>query len=368
MILYYTASGTLMKRVPERVYQGSNNANTIYFAAPFVNAQVYCKYTLPNGEVSTAYLMAGETSLAPINDGTNTLYMWSVDIPAAVTTYAGTVLVQFSVITATQKINTKAAMFTVEKGVAPNLPETPSADIYEKILAIVNDMNSSVEELKEKFGDYQPIITSEEPLLSDLVSDIGQAHKFVTQADIDAWNAILTTVAANYVPTSRTINGKALSSNIILNADDISDTDTTNKFVSASEKATWNGKQNALTFDSTPTAGSSNPVTSAGIKTAIDTAISSVYRFKGSVATYEDLPTIGLTVGDVYDVQSTGDNYAWTGTAWDKLAGFVDLSGYVPTNRTIAGIALSSDITAQALTDGLVYMNTTTDIDYVMGD
>ena len=30
------------------------------------------------------------------------------------------------------------------------------------------------------------------------------------------------------------------------------------------------GKQDKLTFDSTPTAGSSNPVTSEGIKTAID--------------------------------------------------------------------------------------------------
>lgn len=37
--------------------------------------------------------------------------------------------------------------------------------------------------------------------------------------------------------------------------------------------ALTNGKQDALTFDATPTAGSTNPVTSAGIKTAIDEAI-----------------------------------------------------------------------------------------------
>ena len=30
--------------------------------------------------------------------------------------------------------------------------------------------------------------------------------------------------------------------------------------------------------------------------------------------------------GDVYDVQSTGVNYAWTGTAWDALGQYVDVS------------------------------------------
>ena len=32
-----------------------------------------------------------------------------------------------------------------------------------------------------------------------------------------------------------------------MNADDISDSTTTNKFVTASDKTTWNNKQNALT-------------------------------------------------------------------------------------------------------------------------
>lgn len=40
--------------------------------------------------------------------------------------------------------------------------------------------------------------------------------------------------------------------------------------VTTGEKYTWNNKQNKLTFDTTPTAGSSNPVTSEGIKTAMD--------------------------------------------------------------------------------------------------
>ena len=83
------------------------------------------------------------------------------------------------------------------------------------------------------------------------------------------------------------------------------------------------GKQDTLTFDTTPTEGSTTPVTSGGVKTAIDNAISSVYRFKGSVATYADLPSTGLTVGDVYNVLDTDKNYAWTGTAWDDIGGYI---------------------------------------------
>lgn len=52
---------------------------------------------------------------------------------------------------------------------------------------------------------------------------------------------------------------------------------------------------------------------------ALKSDITGMYKFKGSVDTYEDLPSTGLTAGDVYDVQSDGTNYAWTETAWDAL-------------------------------------------------
>ena len=54
-----------------------------------------------------------------------------------------------------------------------------------------------------------------------------------------------------------------------LSSDLVDDTNKTNKFVTATEKTTWNNKQNALTFDTTPTSGSTNPVTSGGIYTYI---------------------------------------------------------------------------------------------------
>lgn len=61
--------------------------------------------------------------------------------------------------------------------------------------------------------------------------------------------------------------------------------------------------------------------------------ITNLYTYKGSKATYEDLPVVNST-GDVWNVEAAygnnpaGTNYAWTGTEWDALAGSVDLSGY----------------------------------------
>lgn len=64
-------------------------------------------------------------------------------------------------------------------------------------------------------------------------------------------------------------------------------------------------------------------------KTEVDAKVSSVYRFKGNVAKVADLPTEGNVVGDVYNVSSTGSNYAWDGTKWDKLSETLDLTPYL---------------------------------------
>jgi len=52
---------------------------------------------------------------------------------------------------------------------------------------------------------------------------------------------------------------------------------------------------------------------------ALKSDISSMYKYKGSVATVSVLPSSDNTTGDVYNVESTGMNYAWNGSAWDAL-------------------------------------------------
>ena len=45
--------------------------------------------------------------------------------------------------------------------------------------------------------------------------------------------------------------------------------------ITDAERTAWSAKQNALTFDTTPTEGSSNPVTSGGVKNALDSKANS---------------------------------------------------------------------------------------------
>lgn len=73
--------------------------------------------------------------------------------------------------------------------------------------------------------------------------------------------------------------------------------------------------------------------TATRIKSYVDSKVSAVYRYKGSVAAYDDLPT-GAEAGDVYNVEATGANFAWTGTEWDQLGGStVDLSAYLTSTQ-----------------------------------
>lgn len=84
--------------------------------------------------------------------------------------------------------------------------------------------------------------------------------------------------------------------------------------------------------------------------TAEQLGLTTVYRYKGSVATYADLPTTGQKVGDVWNVETAdpdhgikaGDNVAWDGAQWDALGGNHDLSGYAQLNLANTFTALNT--------------------------
>lgn len=84
--------------------------------------------------------------------------------------------------------------------------------------------------------------------------------------------------------------------------------------------------------------------------TAEQLGLTAVYQYKGSVATYADLPTTGQKVGDVWNVETAdpdhgikaGDNVAWDGAQWDILGGNHDLSGYAQLNLVNTFTALNA--------------------------
>ena len=52
---------------------------------------------------------------------------------------------------------------------------------------------------------------------------------------------------------------------------------------------------------------------------ALKSDLTTVYRYKGSVTNFASLPSEENETGDVWNVEATGMNYAWTGTEWDAL-------------------------------------------------
>lgn len=79
--------------------------------------------------------------------------------------------------------------------------------------------------------------------------------------------------------------------------------------------------------------------------------LSTVYHYKSSVNSYNDLPKSGMKVGDTYNIQTKddmhgirpGDNVSWNGTDWDNLSGIVDLSWLLPKS----GGVITGDLSVQ---------------------
>ena len=157
---------------------------------------------------------------------------------------------------------------------ASNAYQKPSTGIP------LNDLSQDVKDAIENAGT----LTEE----SDPIFTASPAHG-ITSTDITNWNGKYTksnsgipkTDLANDVQTSLGKADTALQS--------YTESDPTVpshvKAITTTDISNWNGKQNALTFDSTPTAGSNNPVTSAGIKAYVDNATPTI--------TMDDTPTSG---------------------------------------------------------------------------
>lgn len=79
------------------------------------------------------------------------------------------------------------------------------------------------------------------------------------------------------------------------------------------------------------------------IKAYVDSKLTAVYTYKGSVANEQALPSQDQTVGDVYNVEDTGKNVAWDGEQWDNLGATIDLSAYAKTESVNAQLATKAD-------------------------
>ena len=70
---------------------------------------------------------------------------------------------------------------------------------------------------------------------------------------------------------------------------------------------------------------------------AVEAKLTGVYHFKGSVDTFDSLPTDAAD-GDVYNVTDSGMNYGYIAASktWDALGSIIDLSGYAQKTDFVA--------------------------------
>lgn len=179
---------------------------------------------------------------------------------------------------------TLLALFQKEEGVViPSAAETPDfAYTLYALLTISNDgelevtIDASALVTQSTMESYVEEATAE---FSDHLTDTANPHQ-VTKTQVGLGN-VPNVATNNQTPTYTEASSPAnLTSGEKLSAafgkiaravrSLIAHLADTTAHITAAERTAWNGKQGALTFDNTPAAGSSNPVKSSGIKTALD--------------------------------------------------------------------------------------------------
>lgn len=68
-------------------------------------------------------------------------------------------------------------------------------------------------------------------------------------------------------------------------------------------------------------------------------------RYKGSVATVSALPASGNEIGDMRNVEETGNNYAWDGEKWEAMSGVLSLPIATTTTAGISKLGNGTVIT-----------------------
>ena len=158
MFFYFNASGVPLSMIHERVFQGSNRVNKVYFACPIFKGNIVnVAFTLPDGTSLPQQLMTlneNQELTGVYDENGKTFSIWEYEIPSIVTILPGTVTMQFFITSSQGELTATAGVqFNVEKGVPVVEPER--GDTYQEVLDFLADNNiknqviiDEVEELK----------------------------------------------------------------------------------------------------------------------------------------------------------------------------------------------------------------------------
>lgn len=170
MNFYVDSGGAILGVDPEKIYQGSANANTIRFVGAFAsNVKVTVAFKLPTGVWTTPQLMTASTQLAGVVTSNGVQFnVWEYSIPALVTETFGTVNMQFYVYGDAGSGNggliaTASSSFQVERGVPITLPDP--TDDYETLLT---QILSALSQIEGQIPGMEEDITGLQSKVSDL--------------------------------------------------------------------------------------------------------------------------------------------------------------------------------------------------------
>lgn len=265
-------------------------------------------------------------------------------------------------------------------------PPTPSEieQLQAQITENANDIDGIIGDIVDINGDITDIKaeqTTQNENIQTNANNIGTINGQIVTINQDIDNLGRTKADKSEIPTK--------TSDLINDSDFVSDENyvhTDNNFTNEKDAQITTNASNITTLQSTKADKSEIPTKTSQLtndsgfitknvddlanyykksetynKTEIDGKVSSVYKYKGTVATYQDLPSTDLTIGDVYNVEEDGSNYAWTGNAWDKLGGDIDLSEYYTKTQTdslLSAKANASEVYTKNETYNKIEVNT----------
>ena len=239
-----------------------------------------------------------------------------------------------------------------------NIPEVDFTEVY-------NAIDTKVDKVEGKGLSTNDYVTADKTKVTNINEVVEAATKNITATGISitldkrnlVTNAVenieldlpasTTALAGLMLPSDKTkLNGIAAGAEVNVNADwnategdalilnkpTLSTVATSGSYNDLTSKPTIPTVDVTKSYVDTQLATKAN-ASNVYTKAEVDSKVSSVYRVKGSVASYANLPTVDVTIGDVYNVNDTGANYVATSTTptWDKLSETVDLSGYATT-------------------------------------
>lgn len=184
MNFYVDSGGVVLHVDPERIFQGSANANTIRFVGAFAsNLSVTTAFKLPNGVWTVPQKMTLSAQLPGVQmpDGTQ-FNTWEYKIPATVTENYGAVNVQFFVYGDTGgtggQIASAMSSFEVEKGVPITLPD-PTDDyntLLTQILSTLSQLQGFYDGLNTEVEELQTSVRGLQGEVSGIQIDLEQVH------------------------------------------------------------------------------------------------------------------------------------------------------------------------------------------------